>query len=235
MELDEILKRHKVAIDEFVKSRPNPNPSGDVDEEIQLLKRENGDLRGTMRKAIQIMKEKIQDIERREGKDTMREGPKVHSPVRDSQLTETASTPSSDISDGTVEHGVNSTQLTRKHQTQGTWSLRSQDRPGSNDLQPNVFYEKGHPNDSHLENTDHCSPEEESILDPHGSDSEGQLDRSSRLTKTEPRESDDEFAGVKRLETCRRVKDASQGPKWGIDRRAKFGDVHRRFPIRPSS
>lgn len=242
MELEEIFESFKNAIVRYIESRPNLYPSGDKDEEIQRLKRDIEDLRGTVHnmkeksdsqrlEVFQIMNGDLPGIGRLEGKGTTREGPKVHSPVRDSQLAETASTSSSDMADGIVENGVNSTQLTRKHQTQGSLSLRSQDRPGGNDRQRSIIYENDHPHGGHLENINQSPQEEEPIFDQHGSDLEGQLGTSYRLTKTESRKSDDESAKVKKPETRRRVKDASQKPMWQINTRGE----HRRYPIRPSS
>ena len=132
--------------------------NGELERENEYLKIKN--------RVNEIMNEGILVTEQREarknfrhGKDTTRKGPKVHSPVRDPQLKETASTPSSDISDGIVEHGVDSDsmQLTRNHQTQDTSSLRSLDRPRKHDLKRNVLYEKNHPDGSYLENIDQCS------------------------------------------------------------------------------
>ena len=237
MELEEIFETFKGAIVRYIESRSNSYPSGVKDEEIQRLKRDIEDLRGIVQnmkeksdsqrlEVFRIMNEDLPGFGRLAGKDTTREGPEVHSPVRDSQLAETASTSSSDI-----ENGVNSTQLTRKHQTQGCSSLRSQDRPGKNNLQRNIIYEKDHPHGGHLENINQSPQEEEPIFDQRGSDSDGQSETSYRLTKTEPRKSDDESAKVKKPETRRRVKDASQKPRW----EANFRDVRHRFPIRPSS
>ena len=207
MELEEIFETFKGAIVRYIESRSNSYPSGDKDEEIQRLKRDIEDLRGIVQnmkeksdsqrlEVFRIMNEDLPDIGRLKRKDTTREGPKVYSPVRDFQLAETASTPSSDMSDGIVENGVNSPQLTRKHQTQGSLSLR-----------------KDHPNGSHLENIDQSPQEEEPISDQHGSDSEGQLETSYRLTR-------------------RRVEAASQKRRWEMNIPDGVG---RRFPIRTSS
>ena len=270
MRPEETLKEHCDAISRHVEWLRNANR----DEEIQRLEGEIGELKCKIRSLYQhieksefsinstnikvkdILSETFQNIQYREAdegfrhrEDTTRKGPKVHSPVRDSQLKEPASTSSSNISDDIVEHDVHSDsmQLTKKHQTPGSSSLRDLDRRTRNDLQRN---------DSHLENTDQCFQEEKSILDQHGSDSEGQLDRSSWLTKTEPRESDDDSPGVLETftpeklelfkETRRRAKDSSPKPKSSditeLPRLrpnpyppATFKDAHRRWTRGPSS
>ena len=163
-----------------VLERENENlkiKNGDLERENENLKIKNGELQREIKnmeinsnsqrlRMNKIMNESILVTRQRDarenfrhGKDTTRKGPKVHSPVRDPQLKETASTPSSDISDGIVEHGVDSDsmQLTRNHQTQDTSSLRSLDRPRKHDLKRNVLYEKNHPDGSYLENIDQCS------------------------------------------------------------------------------